>query len=87
VRAGNFVFCSAFTASDFKNGIAVGRRAGFPNYGSDAEDARSRFMSPVSSPAPCCGRDIARSYNVSHVMIGRLQGATLRPFEDAAVVL
>ena len=37
VRAGNFVFCSAFTASDFKNGIAVGRRPGFPNYGSDAE--------------------------------------------------
>jgi enamine deaminase RidA (YjgF/YER057c/UK114 family) len=37
VRAGNFVFCSAFTASDFKNGLAVGRRPGFPNYGSDAE--------------------------------------------------
>src|SRR5262245_15546058 len=31
VRAGNFIFCSAFTASDFKNGIAVGRRPGFPN--------------------------------------------------------
>ena len=30
--------------------------------------------------------DIARSYNVSHVTIGRLQGAMLRPFEDAAVV-
>src|SRR6516164_7831345 len=28
--------------------------------------------------------DIARSYNVSHVTIGRLQGAMLRPFEDAA---
>ena len=27
--------------------------------------------------------DIARSYNVSHVTIGRLQGAMLRPFEDA----
>lgn len=37
VRAGNFVFCSAFTASDFKNGLAVGKRPGFPNYGSDAE--------------------------------------------------
>ena len=24
-------------ASDFKNGIAVGKRPGFPNYGSDAE--------------------------------------------------
>ena len=37
VRAGNLVFCSAFTASDFKNGLAVGKRPGFPNYGSDAE--------------------------------------------------
>ena len=37
VRAGNLVFCSAFTASDFKTGLAVGRRPGFPNYGSDAE--------------------------------------------------
>lgn len=37
VRAGNLVFCSAFPASDFKNGLAVGRPAGFPNYGSDAE--------------------------------------------------
>ena len=37
VRAGNLIFCSAFTASDFKQGLAVGKRPGFPNYGSDAE--------------------------------------------------
>jgi len=37
VRAGSFVFCSAFPASDFKNGLAVGKPAGFPNYGSNAE--------------------------------------------------
>ncbi len=37
VRAGNLVYCSGFTASDFKNGLAVGRRPGFPNYGNDAE--------------------------------------------------
>jgi 2-iminobutanoate/2-iminopropanoate deaminase len=36
VRAGNLVFCSGFTASDFKQGIAVGRPPGFPNYGSNA---------------------------------------------------
>ena len=36
VKAGNLVFCSGFTASDFKNGIAVGRPPGFPNYGSNA---------------------------------------------------
>jgi len=37
VCAGNFVFCSAFPASDFKNGLAVGKPPGFPNYGSNAE--------------------------------------------------
>jgi enamine deaminase RidA (YjgF/YER057c/UK114 family) len=37
VRAGNFVFCSAFPATDFKSGLAVGKPPGFPNYGSDAE--------------------------------------------------
>ena len=36
IRAGNLVFCSGFTASDFKTGLAVGRAPGFPNYGSDA---------------------------------------------------
>lgn len=37
VRAGKFVFCSAFAASNFETGMAVGRRPGFPNYGSAAE--------------------------------------------------
>jgi enamine deaminase RidA (YjgF/YER057c/UK114 family) len=37
VRAGSFVFCSAFPATDFKSGLAVGKPPGFPNYGSDAE--------------------------------------------------
>jgi enamine deaminase RidA (YjgF/YER057c/UK114 family) len=37
VRAGNLVFCSGFTASDFKTGLAVSRRPGFTNYGSEAE--------------------------------------------------
>jgi enamine deaminase RidA (YjgF/YER057c/UK114 family) len=36
VRAGNLVFCSALTASDFKTGLAAGRAPGFPNYGSEA---------------------------------------------------
>ena len=37
VRAGHFVFCSAFTASDFKSGLAVGKLPAYPNYGNDAE--------------------------------------------------
>jgi len=36
VRAGNLAFCSGFTASDFKSGITVGKKPGFPNYGNDA---------------------------------------------------
>lgn len=35
IRAGNLVFCSGFTASDFKSGLAVGKR--LRNYGNDAE--------------------------------------------------
>ncbi len=37
VHAGHFVFCSAFTASDFKSGLAVGKLPAYPNYGNDAE--------------------------------------------------
>lgn len=37
VRAGNFVFLSAFPANDYKTGLAVGQPVGFPNYGSNAE--------------------------------------------------
>ena len=37
VKAGRFVFCSAFAATNFETGMAVGRRLGFPNYGSAAE--------------------------------------------------
>jgi enamine deaminase RidA (YjgF/YER057c/UK114 family) len=36
VRAGNLVFCSGFTASNFKSGMSVGKTPGFPNYGNDA---------------------------------------------------
>jgi 2-iminobutanoate/2-iminopropanoate deaminase len=37
VRAGNFVFCSGFPASDFTGGLAVGKPPGFPYYGSTAD--------------------------------------------------
>ena len=37
VRAGNLVFCSGFTASNFKTGLAVGKLPQYPNYGNDAE--------------------------------------------------
>lgn len=45
VRAGNLVFCSAFTASDFKTGIAVGRRLGFPAQGKPCPSISKRERS------------------------------------------
>ena len=36
---------SAFTASDFVNGIAVGKPPGFPNYGNNAQNADGIHMS------------------------------------------
>jgi 2-iminobutanoate/2-iminopropanoate deaminase len=43
VRAGNLVFCSAFAAIDFANGIPVGKKPGFPNYGNDAS-AQTQYL-------------------------------------------
>ena len=37
IKAGPFVFVSALPATDFKTGIPVGKKPGFPYYGSDAE--------------------------------------------------
>lgn len=37
IKAGPFVFPSALPATDFKTGIAVGKKPGFPYYGSEAE--------------------------------------------------
>jgi 2-iminobutanoate/2-iminopropanoate deaminase len=48
VRAGNLVFCSGFTASDFKSGLAVGKRPGFPNYGNDAAFQAEHFFSTLN---------------------------------------
>jgi enamine deaminase RidA (YjgF/YER057c/UK114 family) len=44
IKAGPFLFASAFPATDFQTGLAVGKKPGFPNYGSDAEmQARYAF--------------------------------------------
>ena len=51
VRAGNLVFCSGFTASNFKTGLAAGRRPGFPNYGNDAGRAGRAFLHYAQSRA------------------------------------
>ena len=48
VRAGNLVFCSGFTASNFSTGLAAGRRPGFPNYGNDAVAQAEYFFNTLN---------------------------------------
>ena len=48
VRAGPLVFCSGFTASNFKTGLAVGRRPGFPNYDNDAALQADHFFTTLN---------------------------------------
>jgi DNA invertase Pin-like site-specific DNA recombinase len=69
----------ARTGQGRKRARARGVRFGRPP-ALTAQEALRRLAAGETQP------DIARSYNVSHVTIGRLQGAMLRPFEDAAVV-
>jgi|EndMetStandDraft_8_1072994.scaffolds.fasta_scaffold02436_2 enamine deaminase RidA (YjgF/YER057c/UK114 family) len=48
VRAGNLVFCSGFTASNFSAGLAAGKRPGFPNYGNDAVAQAEYFFNTLN---------------------------------------
>jgi enamine deaminase RidA (YjgF/YER057c/UK114 family) len=61
VRAGDLVFCSAFTATDFIKGIAVGKPPGFPNYGNNAQmqmeyicERLNRVLSQVGTSLENC---------------------------------
>lgn len=48
VRAGNLVFCSGFASSDFATGPILGRKPGFPNYGSDEVAQAEHFFSTLN---------------------------------------
>ena len=61
VRAGPFVFCSAFPASDFKMGLAVGKPAGFPNYGSDAEMQADYIFSRMNRVLATAGTSVEQA--------------------------
>jgi enamine deaminase RidA (YjgF/YER057c/UK114 family) len=61
VRAGPFVFCSAFPASDFKTGLAVGKPAGFPNYGSDAEMQAEYIFSRMNRVLATAGTSLEQA--------------------------
>jgi enamine deaminase RidA (YjgF/YER057c/UK114 family) len=59
IRAGNLVFCSGLTASNFKTGLAVGKRPGFPNYGSDAEMQAEYIFSNLNRVLEQAGTSLA----------------------------
>jgi len=48
VRAGNLVFCSGFASSDFTTGPIIGRKPGFPNYGSDEIAQAEHFFDSLN---------------------------------------
>jgi enamine deaminase RidA (YjgF/YER057c/UK114 family) len=61
VRAGNLVFCSAFPASDFTAGLAVGKPPGFPNYGSDAEMQAEYIFSRMNRVLATAGTSLEQA--------------------------
>ena len=58
VKAGIFLFPSVFPATNFSDGLAVGKRPGFPNYGSDAEMQAHYIMQNLSKVAAASGTSI-----------------------------
>jgi len=61
VKAGPFVFVSAFPATDFKTGLAVGRKPGFPNYGSDAQMQAEFICENLSKVMEAAGTNIQQA--------------------------
>jgi enamine deaminase RidA (YjgF/YER057c/UK114 family) len=61
IRAGNLVFCSGFTASDFTNGLAVAKRPGFPNYGSEPEMQADYIFSRLNRVLAQAGTSLAEA--------------------------
>lgn len=76
VRAGNLIFCSGFTASNFQTGLAVGKRPGFPNYGSDAEMQAEYIFSNLNLVLERAGTSLA------HAVESQLYEPNLLAFYD-----
>jgi len=76
VRAGNFVFCSAFPANDYKTGLAVGKPPGFPNYGSDAEMQAEYIFSRMNRVLAQVGTSL------EHAIESQLYETDLANFHD-----
>lgn len=58
VKAAPFLFASAFPATDFENGVPVGRRPNFPNYGSDTEMQAQYILENLSKVCEAAGTSI-----------------------------
>ncbi len=58
VKAGPWLFPSVFTATDFENGLAVGKKPGFPHYGSDAEMQAEYVVQNLAKVAEAAGTKI-----------------------------
>ena len=58
IKAGIFLFPSVLPATNFETGLAVGKRPGFPNYGSDAEMQAHYIMHNLSKVAEAAGTSI-----------------------------
>ena len=80
VRAGNFVFCSGFPASDFQKGLAVGKPPGFPYYGSDAEMQAEHVFDRLERVLGQAGT------SVNQVVDSQLYEPDLRTFYDVDTV-
>ena len=80
VRAGNLVFCSGFTASDFGSGLAVGKPSGFPYYGSDAEMQAEHVFDRLDRVLAQAGT------SVEQVVESQLYEPDLRTFYDVDTV-
>jgi 2-iminobutanoate/2-iminopropanoate deaminase len=61
VRAGNLVFCSGFAASDFKSGVVIGRKPGFPNYGNDAVAQAEHFFASLNRALAQAGTSLEQA--------------------------
>jgi enamine deaminase RidA (YjgF/YER057c/UK114 family) len=80
VRAGNFIFCSGFPASDFEKGLAVGKPPGFPYYGSDAEMQAEYVFDRIDRVLALAGT------SVDQVVESQLYEPDLRTFYDVDTV-
>ena len=76
VRAGNLVFCSGFAASDFKTGLAAGKKPGFPNYGNDAVAQAGYFFDSLNRVLAQAGTSL------EHALEAYLYEPDLKTFYD-----